>query len=111
MGVSKKPQVDSNSSESEIKKWVVSGVTVKAMKPISTKARSRDGGESDDAEAARSTTPTFKEARIPEKLPCPPAPRKRRPPSSTCHMLSSVREFFNPPDLETVFKRHVERAK
>ncbi|XP_030447658.2 cyclin-dependent protein kinase inhibitor SMR6-like [Syzygium oleosum] len=118
MGISKKPQADGNSSESEIvKKWVVSGVAVKAMKPISTRARSRDGGggggdDGDDAEAAgRSTTPTAKEARIPEKLPCPPAPRKRRPPSSACHMLSGAREFFNPPDLETVFKRHVERAK
>ncbi|XP_030530950.1 cyclin-dependent protein kinase inhibitor SMR6-like [Rhodamnia argentea] len=113
MGVSKKPQVDSGSSESEIKKWVVSGAVVKAMKPISTKARSRDGGEGDeaDADAARSTTPTAREARIPEKLPCPPAPRKRRPPSSSCHMLTGAREFFNPPDLETVFKRHVERAK
>ncbi|KAK3410226.1 hypothetical protein EUGRSUZ_J02239 [Eucalyptus grandis] len=114
MGVSKKSQADSNSSESEIKKWVVSGVVVKAMKPINTRGAarsSRDGGEGDDAEAARSTTPTFKEARIPEKLPCPPAPRKRRPPPSSCHMLSGVREFFNPPDLEAVFKRHVERAK
>lgn len=114
MGVSKKPQADGNSLEPEaVRKWIVSGAAVKAMKPISTRARSRDGGggDGDDAEAARSTTPTAREARIPEKLPCPPAPRKRRPPSSTCHMLSGVREFFNPPDLETVFKRHVERAK
>ncbi|XP_041007535.1 cyclin-dependent protein kinase inhibitor SMR6-like [Juglans microcarpa x Juglans regia] len=94
MGVSKKPQA------------VDGGLVRASLKPISTKP----GGKArqDDEEDACSTTPTAKEARIPEKLSCPPAPRKRRP-SSRCH-FDSVRVFFTPPDLETVFKLHVEKA-
>ncbi|KAJ9683378.1 hypothetical protein PVL29_019101 [Vitis rotundifolia] len=102
MGFSEKPQVD-GSIESEGKKWVIAGISIRApLRPVSTKPREK---ESDDE--ACSTTPTTKEARIPERLPCPPAPRKRRP--SRCH-LNGVREFFTPPDLESVFIRHVERA-
>ncbi|KAE8021485.1 hypothetical protein FH972_007370 [Carpinus fangiana] len=93
MGVSKKLQVDG-------------GLVRPSLKPISTKARGKES--QDDDEAARSTTPTAKEARIPERFPCPPAPRKRRP-ASRCH-FEGVREFFTPPDLESVFKLHVEKA-
>lgn len=90
------------SKDSEGKKWVIAGIAIRApLKPISTK----DCGEDEEA---RSTTPTARESRIPEKLACPPPPRKRRP-SSSCH-FNGVREFFNPPDLESVFIRHVERA-
>ncbi|KAK7381414.1 hypothetical protein VNO78_34086 [Psophocarpus tetragonolobus] len=94
--------------ESESKKWVIAGIAVRSLKPINTK---RVGG--DDDEEARATTPTAKESRIPEKLACPPAPRKRRPPSKCGNNLGSggVREFFTPPDLESVFKCHVEKAK
>jgi hypothetical protein len=93
MGVSKKLQVDG-------------GLVRPSLKPISTKARGKES--QDDDEGACSTTPTAKEARIPERYPCPPAPRKRRP-ASRCH-FDGVREFFTPPDLETVFKLHVEKA-
>ncbi|XP_027358760.1 cyclin-dependent protein kinase inhibitor SMR6 [Abrus precatorius] len=102
MGFSKKTQMESG-LDSDSKKWVIAGIAVRSLKPINTKHLS------DDEEEACSTTPTAKEARIPEKLPCPPAPRKRRP--SRCNNLGGVREFFTPPDLETVFKCHVEKAK
>ncbi|KAJ4832906.1 Cyclin-dependent protein kinase inhibitor smr6 [Turnera subulata] len=106
MGFSKKSQVESG-LDSENKKWVIAGIAVRtSLKPLITKTRGKDGGEESDEE--RSTTPTAKEARIPERLPCPAAPRKRRP-ASRCH-YTGVREFFSPPDLETVFKCFVEKA-
>ncbi|XP_059624553.1 cyclin-dependent protein kinase inhibitor SMR6-like [Cornus florida] len=103
MGFSKKHQTEGG-LESDGKKWVIAGIVVRApLKSITAKPKEGDGDDND------STTPTSKESRIPEKLPCPPAPRKRRP-VSTCH-YNGVREFFTPPDLETVFIRHVvERA-
>ncbi|KDP46421.1 hypothetical protein JCGZ_10261 [Jatropha curcas] len=109
MGFSKKAQVDS-SLDSEGKKWVIAGIAIRtSLKPINTKPRGKDIGEAEDEEEECSTTPTAKEARIPERLPCPPAPRKRRP-VSRCNYNNSVREFFNPPDLESVFKCYVEKA-
>ncbi|KAK4426127.1 Cyclin-dependent protein kinase inhibitor SMR6 [Sesamum alatum] len=103
MGYSKKHQVEVG-KESEAKKWVIAGIAIMApLKPVSTKARE----ECEDEDS--STTPTARESRIPEKLKCPPAPRKRRP-ASTCH-FNGVREFFNPPDLESVFICHTERVR
>ncbi|KAL6960552.1 Cyclin-dependent protein kinase inhibitor smr6 [Sarracenia purpurea var. burkii] len=99
MGFSKKPQVDGG-VDSEGKKWVIAGISVRApLREINTKPREKPRDRDDDE--ACSTTPTARESRIPERLPCPPAPRKRRP-SSTCH-YDGVREFFTPPDLESVF--------
>ena len=107
MGFSKKSQVD-GVLDSEGKKWVIAGIVIRtSLKPINTKPRGKES-EEDEEEEACSTTPTSKEARIPNKLTCPPAPRKRRPPLR-CH-YNGVREFFTPPDLETVFKCHVEKA-
>ncbi|KAH6774403.1 cyclin-dependent kinase inhibitor SMR3-like protein [Perilla frutescens var. hirtella] len=104
MGFSKKHQVEMG-KDSEAKKWVIAGIAIRApLKPISTKARD-DCGEDD---GACSTTPTARESRIPEKLACPPAPRKRRP-ASTCH-FNGAREFFNPPELESIFMCHAGRA-
>uniref|UniRef100_A0A5B7C3M3 Putative cyclin-dependent protein kinase inhibitor SMR3 n=1 Tax=Davidia involucrata TaxID=16924 RepID=A0A5B7C3M3_DAVIN len=106
MGFSKKHQVDGG-LESDGKKWVIAGIAIRApLRSIATKPKERECDDGDDD--ACSTTPTAKESRIPERLSCPPAPRKRRP-SSTCH-YNGVREFFTPPDLESVFMRHVERA-
>ncbi|KAH9790921.1 cyclin-dependent protein kinase inhibitor SMR6 [Citrus sinensis] len=113
MGFSKKSQTDGG-LESENKKWVIAGIAIRAsLKPIkTTKAkggRESEGDYEDEEEAGLSTTPTAKEARIPERLPCPPAPRKRRP--SRCNFNNgATREFFTPPDLETVLKLHVEKA-
>ncbi|CAN1247434.1 Cyclin-dependent protein kinase inhibitor SMR6 [Linum perenne] len=109
MGFPKKKMADSG-LESEGKKWVIAGISIKSLKPINTKPRGRasDGGDNTGEEKERSTTPTAKEARIPEKLQCPPAPRKRRP-SSRCN-YTVAREFFTPPDLDSVFKCYVEKA-
>lgn len=75
------------------------------LRLISTKPRDE---EYEDEDEKRSTTPTGKEARIPERMHCPPAPRKS-PPKPSCQ-FNGVREYFTPPDLESVFIRHVERA-
>ncbi|KAL0372355.1 UNVERIFIED_CONTAM: Cyclin-dependent protein kinase inhibitor SMR8 [Sesamum calycinum] len=89
-------------------KWVMSGITLRApLKPIFTKPLERT-----DAEEEFSTTPTSAESRIPSRPVCPPAPKKRKPASSsrsTCQ-YRGVREFFNPPDLESIFIRRVEGA-
>ncbi|KAL3640105.1 hypothetical protein CASFOL_015073 [Castilleja foliolosa] len=99
MGFPKKHQIEVT-AESE---WVIAGISIRApLKPISTKANCED----DDG--ACSTTPTARDSKIPEKLVCPAAPRKRRP-TPTCN-FNGVREFFNPPDLESVFICHAERA-
>ncbi|XP_034683881.1 cyclin-dependent protein kinase inhibitor SMR6-like [Vitis riparia] len=99
-----KLQVDGG-LESENKKWVISGIQLRApLKPVYTSPV----GKERDEEGEECSTPTYEEARIPTTLTCPPAPRKRKP-SSRCN-YNGVREFFTPPDLETVFIRHVERA-
>ncbi|KAL7094865.1 hypothetical protein ACP275_11G131300 [Erythranthe tilingii] len=109
MGFSKKHQIEVG-KESEVKKWVIAGIAIRSpLKPISTKPREDDdGGGEDFARAAGSTTPTARESKLPEKLSCPPAPRKRRP-TSTCHINGAI-EFFIPPDLESVFICHAGRA-
>ncbi|KAK9090334.1 hypothetical protein Sjap_023511 [Stephania japonica] len=98
---------------SEGKKWVISGVSTTRPAPLRQIWTRRIEKEVVECEEDGATTPTAKEARIPERLPCPPAPRKRRPAAPAAAAKSSrcmVKEFFNPPDLETVFIRHVERA-
>ncbi|XP_057770611.1 cyclin-dependent protein kinase inhibitor SMR6-like [Salvia miltiorrhiza] len=107
MGFSKKHQIEMG-KDSEAKKWVIAGIAIRApLKPISTKPRDDCSGE--DEGGACSTTPTARESRIPDKLPCPPPPRKRRP-VSTCH-FNGARDFFNPPELESIFMCHAGRAK
>lgn len=114
MGLPGKAQVEGGGFDSESKKWVIAGIPLRGpLKPLYTKKpvvenheRDNGGGGDDDEEC--STTPTGEEARIPERLTCPPAPRKRKA-SLKCN-YSGVREFFTPPDLETVFIHHVERA-
>ncbi|KAL6521786.1 hypothetical protein OROGR_018355 [Orobanche gracilis] len=108
MGFSKKFQAEEVVAESEgKKKWFIPGVSIKApLKLVSSKAVARDSCEEDGG--ACPTTPTARGSKISEKLVCPPAPRKRRP-TSACY-FSGVREFFNPPDLESIFIRHAERA-
>ncbi|KAL5552823.1 hypothetical protein UlMin_040224 [Ulmus minor] len=105
MGFPEKQQVEV-ALDSDNKKWVIAGIPLRApLKPVYTKNQ-REGGEEEEC----STTPTGEEARIPTRLTCPPAPRKKKA-SSKCN-CSGVKEFFTPPDLESVFLvRHVERAK
>ncbi|KAK4752825.1 hypothetical protein SAY87_021623 [Trapa incisa] len=109
MGFSKRSQA-ADGLGAESKKWAVVGISIRAaLKPISTKQRPRvretgeEGTGVEEEGLSRPSTPTGREARIPDNLPCPAAPRKRRPRVLRCHM-SSPREFFTPPDLESVFK-------
>ncbi|KAJ4711035.1 Cyclin-dependent kinase inhibitor SMR3-like protein [Melia azedarach] len=106
MGLSGKPQVEGG-LESEGKRWVIAGIPLRApLRPIYTHPSvDKEAADDDDEECS---TPTNEEARIPARLMCPPAPRKRK--SSLKCNYTGVREFFTPPDLETVFIRHVERA-
>ncbi|KAF2301665.1 hypothetical protein GH714_028556 [Hevea brasiliensis] len=76
------------------------------LKPIFTNPVEKESESSDECSTA--TTPTSDDARIPTRLACPLAPKKRKA-TLKCN-YSGVREFFTPPDLETVFIRHVERA-
>ncbi|CAA0823421.1 Unknown protein [Striga hermonthica] len=88
-------------AESEARKWALAGIPIRApLKQIST----NKAADYEDEDSARSTSPTARESRITGKLICPPAPRKRRP-ASTCH-FNGAREFFNPPDLASVFICH-----
>ncbi|KAL8532708.1 hypothetical protein ACS0TY_009064 [Phlomoides rotata] len=95
-----------NSGFAASEKWVISALR-SPLKPIFTKPV-----EKTDSEEEFSTTPTYAGSRIPTTLPCPPPPRKRKPvpaASRSCH-YGGVREFFNPPDLETIFIRQVKGA-
>ncbi|KAL3819268.1 hypothetical protein ACJIZ3_005173 [Penstemon smallii] len=75
------------------------------LKPILTKSMEKK----DDDEEEECSTPTRAESRICSKLTCPPAPKKRKPASSRC-LYAGVREFFNPPDFETLFVRNLKGA-
>ncbi|KAK7407229.1 hypothetical protein VNO78_08955 [Psophocarpus tetragonolobus] len=106
MGFSEKPQVEETDSS---RKWVIAGISLRApLKPIYTTTTTVETEEEEQDEEC-STTPKGEESKIPTTLKCPPAPRKRKP-SLKCYYLGGAREFFTPPDLETVFIRHVERA-
>ncbi|KAK6922269.1 hypothetical protein RJ641_012776 [Dillenia turbinata] len=95
--------------ESDAKKWVIAGITLRSpLKLICANPAVKDL-ECDAESEECLTTPTSEEARIPTGLTCPPAPKKRKASSSRCN-YSGVREFFHPPDLESVFMRNVERA-
>lgn len=107
MGFSEKPQVEESDST---RKWVIAGIPSRApLKPIFTTKEEEKDEEGDLEEC--STTPKGEEAKIPTSLKCPPAPKKRKP-SLKCNYRGGggSREFFTPPDLETVFIRHVERT-
>ncbi|KAJ4843447.1 hypothetical protein Tsubulata_047081 [Turnera subulata] len=98
MGFSEKPQVADGGLELEGKRWVIAGIPLRApLKSIYTSPPEKKESETDEC----STTPTGEEARISKKLTCPPAPRKRKA-TLKCN-YGGAREFFTPPDLETVF--------
>lgn len=113
MGFSEKQQVVDvgyDSAETN-KKWVIAGIPLRSpLKPIFTLNPVETVRDDDDGQEDCSTTPTGEEARIPTRFTCPPAPRKQRP-SLKCNYGVAHREFFTPPDLETVFiRRHIEKA-
>ncbi|RZC72741.1 hypothetical protein C5167_048217 [Papaver somniferum] len=103
MGLSMKSQVLAEGKETEgNKKWVVAGILVRTpLKAINTNKKIEDGD--DQEQGCSATTPTSVEARInSERLLCPPAPRKRRP-SLKFHSNNNAMDFFNPPELESIF--------
>ncbi|KAI3943773.1 hypothetical protein MKW98_004278 [Papaver atlanticum] len=85
------------------KKWVVAGILVRTpLKAINTNKKIEDGD--DEEQGCSATTPTSVEARInSERLLCPPAPRKRRPSLKKFHSNNKATDFFNPPELESIF--------
>ncbi|CAH8355967.1 unnamed protein product [Eruca vesicaria subsp. sativa] len=86
------------------KRWVIAGLPPRSpLKPINSSDVAVT--ETEDQEQCP-TTPTAVAFRIPRVPPCPAAPKKRKP-SSKCSYVASGREFFCPPDLETVF---IQRA-
>ncbi|CAL9238029.1 unnamed protein product [Arabidopsis halleri] len=102
MGVSGKAhnQFDGKFGETvEGKKWVITGISLRSpKKPISFSSSAVADTEDEDL---CPTTPTAASVRIPTVFPCPPAPKKRKP--SLKFSYAGAREFFSPPDLETVF--------
>ncbi|KAJ0638167.1 putative cyclin-dependent protein kinase inhibitor SMR [Helianthus annuus] len=100
--------------ESATKKtWVISGIQfMTPLKPIYTKKRIDKPHEVEEEEVEEEekeccTTPTTPESRIPV-LVCPGAPKKRK--SVSRNRCNGVRNYFKPPELESVFLRCVERA-
>lgn len=109
MGVSEKPiKVEGGVVvETESKKWVVAGISVRSpLKPVFIKPvvgkEQYDDVEEEEEECP--TTPTAEEAKIPIRImTCPPAPKKPKV-SSKCQ-FDGFRDFFIPPDLDSVFIR------
>lgn len=93
-------QFDGNFGETaEVKKWVITEISLHSpMKPISLSSSALANTENEDL---CPTTPTAASVRIPTVFPCPPAPKKRK--QSLKFSYCGTREFFSPPDLETVF--------
>ncbi|CAN8240955.1 unnamed protein product [Cochlearia groenlandica] len=84
------------------KKWVISQISIRAppmLKPISLSSSSSVANTED--QDLYPTTPKAVSVRIPTVFPCPPAPKKRK--RSLKFSYNGAREFFTPPDLETVF--------
>ncbi|KAL2344380.1 hypothetical protein Fmac_005665 [Flemingia macrophylla] len=110
MGLSEKAQVEGGFDSDSKRKWVIAGIALRApLKPIYTIPVEKEEQEVETETEECSTTPTSVESKIPTSFTCPPAPRKRKH-SFKCNYRGVVREFFTPPDLETVFTRHVEKA-
>uniref|UniRef100_A0A1J3K3V5 Cyclin-dependent protein kinase inhibitor SMR6 n=1 Tax=Noccaea caerulescens TaxID=107243 RepID=A0A1J3K3V5_NOCCA len=108
MGLSGKlhPHLDGEIRETtDGKKWVVSGPPPRSpLKPINSSSEVAITETEDQDQCPK--TPTAVSFRIPRVPPCPAAPKKRKP-SSTCSYGAGARDFFSPPDLETVF---IQRA-
>ncbi|XP_010458430.1 PREDICTED: uncharacterized protein LOC104739692 [Camelina sativa] len=87
------------------KKWVIAGITSRSPLKQINLSPGVTVTETEDQDQCP-TTPTAVSFRIPRVQPCPAAPRKSKP-SSKCSYSAATREFFSPPDLETVF---IQRA-
>ncbi|KAL1804487.1 hypothetical protein DCAR_0936136 [Daucus carota subsp. sativus] len=107
MGCSKKDEGVIVESEAK-KRVVLTEITsYTPLKPIFTRQEFKKH-EEEEEENSRSTTPKSEESRV-SKFHCPPAPRKRKT-KPRCY-YGGVREFFAaPPDFESLFIRHAEKA-
>ncbi|KAI3941218.1 hypothetical protein MKX01_029792 [Papaver californicum] len=97
------------------KRYVIVGIPIIRTPPPLRKIRTKRveikiQSEVEDEEEECPTTPTSKEARLPNRIECPPAPRKKRPSASSRSCNFNVKDFFNPPDLDSVFICHLESA-
>ncbi|ESQ29402.1 hypothetical protein EUTSA_v10024030mg [Eutrema salsugineum] len=86
---------------SEGKKWIISGSLRAPIVPISISSSAVADTEDEVNQDQYPTTPTASSVRIPTVQVCPPPPKKRK--QSLKFSYVSAREFFSPPDLETVF--------
>ncbi|KAJ0254110.1 Cyclin-dependent protein kinase inhibitor SMR7 [Hirschfeldia incana] len=112
METSKRSQVR-RGLDTDGKKWAIAKISILAsLKPVKTKLKrtERDTEAEEEKHYSGSEeycciTPTAKEAKLSEKLICPPAPRKRRL-ALKCRSNVGIEYFVVPPsDLETVFIR------
>ncbi|CAA7020757.1 unnamed protein product [Microthlaspi erraticum] len=108
MGYSGKPHshLDGEIRETiDGKKWVIAGLPPRSPLKSNNSTSGVTVTETEDQDQCPKT-PTAVSFRIPRVLPCPAAPKKRKP-SSTCSYGAGAKDFFSPPDLETVF---IQRA-
>lgn len=101
---------DTMESESATNKWVIAGIQfLTPLKPIYTNKRikTQNKEEIQEQQTECCTTPTTPESKIPE-LQCPRAPRKRK--AVSLRHWNGVRDYFKPPELESVFICCVERS-
>ena len=111
METSKKSQVG-RGLDTDGSKWVIAEISIRAsLKPVKPKLKRHERDtEAEEVEHYSGSeeyciTPTAKEeAKLSEKLICPPAPRKRRP-ALKCRSNVGIEYFVPPSDLETVFIR------
>ncbi|KAG2277185.1 hypothetical protein Bca4012_042540 [Brassica carinata] len=103
MGLSGKTHHQFNVEHHETsEKWAIPGISLREpMKPISLPSTTIADTEGDVHQDQWPATPTAPSFRIPTVFPCPPPPKKRK--ASSKFGYSGAREFFSPPDLETVF--------
>lgn len=95
--------VEGGGLEFDGKRWVIAGIPLRApLKPIYTNPVEKESETELECNSS-TTTPTAQEARIPARLTCPPPPPRKRKATLKCNF----RDFFNPPDLETIF---IQRA-
>ena len=110
MGSSKKSQVG-RGLDTDGSKWVIAEISIRAsLKPVKTKQKRHERDtEAEDEHYSGSEeyciTPTAKEAKLSEKLICPPAPRKRRPELKSRSNVGIEYFVVTPSELETVFIR------
>ncbi|KAK1425892.1 hypothetical protein QVD17_21254 [Tagetes erecta] len=89
--------------ESATNKWVITGIQF--LNPIYTNKRIKTQNKQETEYCC--TTPTTPESLI-SALQCPGAPRKRKAVSR--RQLNGVRDYFKPPELESIFICCVKRS-